>query len=61
MVRANAHITSSYYCRPGRSVEALCAGAQAATGGTYTSSGGNSIHTFTGDGTFTTASIYAIN
>ena len=37
-------------------------GAQAAGGGTYSSSGGNSIHTFTGDGTFSTnTSIYSIN
>jgi hypothetical protein len=28
------------------------AGPQAAAGGSYSSSGGNSIHTFTGDGTF---------
>jgi hypothetical protein len=27
-------------------------GTQLATGGTITSSGGNTIHTFTGDGTF---------
>jgi hypothetical protein len=28
------------------------AGTQGAAGGIYSSSGGNSIHTFTGDGTF---------
>jgi hypothetical protein len=38
-------------------------GSQLATGGTVTSSGGNTIHTFTGDGTFipTGAINYAIN
>jgi hypothetical protein len=38
------------------------AGAQAAGGGTYSSSGGNSIHTFTGDGEFAPiTNSYAIN
>ena len=36
------------------------AGSQAATGGTITSANGYTIHTFTGDGTFTTG-IYIIN
>jgi hypothetical protein len=34
------------------------AGSQSATGGTITSSGGYTIHTFTGDGTFTSNSIF---
>jgi hypothetical protein len=33
-------------------------GPQVATGGTITSSGGYTIHTFTGDGTF---GVYSIN
>jgi hypothetical protein len=38
------------------------AGSQGATGGTYSSSGGNSIHTFTGDGTFrSNAATFSIN
>jgi hypothetical protein len=38
------------------------AGAQAAGGGTVTTSPGFTIHTFTGDGTFTSnASIFSIN
>ena len=37
-------------------------GAQSAGGGSYSSSGGNSIHTFTGDGTFrSNLAIYSIN
>jgi hypothetical protein len=38
-------------------------GSQGAVGGTVTSSGGYTIHTFTGDGTFTanSAPVYAIN
>jgi hypothetical protein len=40
-------------------------GSQAATGGTVSSSGGYTIHSFTGDGTFrantVTASTYNIN
>jgi hypothetical protein len=38
-------------------------GSQGAVGGTVTSSGGYTIHTFTGDGTFTsnTGSVYAVN
>jgi hypothetical protein len=37
-------------------------GSQGATGGTVTSSGGNTIHTFTGDGTFAVNSFqYLIN
>jgi hypothetical protein len=37
-------------------------GSQSAAGGTYTSSGGYSIHTFTGDGTFSVnSSSYLIN
>ena len=37
-------------------------GSQAATGGTVTSSGGNTIHTFTGDGTFRANTLsYSVN
>jgi hypothetical protein len=36
-------------------------GSQVATGGTVTSSGGYTIHTFTGSGTFTANASYAIN
>ena len=39
------------------------AGPQDATGGTYSSSGGYSIHTFTGEGifTFTANNLFVIN
>jgi hypothetical protein len=38
-------------------------GAQAAGGGNYSSSGGYSIHTFLGDGTFVanSAAVYVVN
>jgi hypothetical protein len=36
-------------------------GTQAATGGTITSSGGYTIHSFTGSGTFTANSSYFVN
>jgi hypothetical protein len=36
-------------------------GSQSATGGTVTSSGGNTIHTFTGDGTFAVGAGFSIN
>jgi len=37
-------------------------GTQKATGGTVTSSGGNTIHSFTGDGTFTSnVTSYIVN
>jgi hypothetical protein len=37
-------------------------GSRGANGGTITSSGGNTIHTYTGDGTFTAnAAIYNLN
>jgi hypothetical protein len=36
-------------------------GAQGAAGGNYSSGGGYSIHTFTGDGTFTTNSNFGLS
>jgi hypothetical protein len=36
-------------------------GSQAATGGTISSSGGYTLHTFTGDGTFSLTANYFVN
>ena len=56
-----ANATSAGSGGSGRTIISY-SGSQAAVGGTVTSSGGNTIHTFTGDGTFTAnASAFFIN